>query len=107
MCAGVPMAIKNEVVDAAKFIEDGTVEVSEPKQVVQEYSFADDDIIEMDRLIDPMVITPQDGLRYSIINMLAYCVGILVNDYMDKYCTNAHSDNERACLITMKNEFLN
>lgn len=106
MCIGIPMAIKNEVVDAGKFIDDGTVDVSEPKQVIQEYSFVDDDIIEMDRLIDPMIIIPQDGLRYSIINMLAYCVGILVNDYMDKYCTNAHSDNERACLITMKNEFL-
>ena len=105
-CIGVPMAIKNEVVDACTFIESGDVVVSEPKQTVSEYSFLDDDMIEVDRLIDPMVITPQDGLRYSIINMLAYCVGILVNDYMDKYCTNAHSDNERACLISLKNEFL-
>ena len=106
MCAGIPMAIKNEVVDAAEFIETGNIEVSEPKQTVKEYSFIDDDIIEVERLIDPMIIIPQDGLRYSIINVLAYCVGKLVNDYMDKYCTNAHSDNERACLITLKNEFL-
>lgn len=105
-CAGIPMAIKNEVVDACTFIEDGEVIVSEPKQMISEYSFLDDDMIEVERLIDPMVITPQDGLRYSIINMLAYCVGILVNDYMDKYCINAHSNNERACLITLKNEFL-
>lgn len=107
MCAGIPMDIKNEVVDALEFIENGNVEVSEPKQRVQEYSFIDDDMIEVDRLIDPMVIIPQDGLRYSIINVLAYCVGKLVNDYMEKYCTNSHSDNERACLITLKNEFLN
>ena len=105
-CAGIPMAIKNEVIDAIEFIESGNIETSEVKQKVEEYSFLDDDIIEVDRLIDPMVITPQDGLRYSIINILAYCIGILVNDYMDKYCTNSHSDNERACLISLKNEFL-
>ena len=105
-CAGIPMAIKNEVIDAIEFIKSGNIETSEVKQKVEEYSFLDDDIIEVDRLIDPMVITPQDGLRYSIINILAYCIGILVNDYMDKYCTNSHSDNERACLISLKNEFL-
>ena len=106
MCAGIPMAIKNEVVDAVEFIESGNINVSESKQTVSEYSFLDDDMIEVDRLIDPMIIIPQDGLRYSIINILAYCIGKLVNDYMDKYCTNAHSNNERACLITLKNEFL-
>lgn len=106
MCAGIDMSIKTKVVDAMKFIEDGEVETKEPKQKIEEYSFLNDDMIEVDRLIDPMEIIPQDGLRYSIINVLAYCIGILVNDYMDRYCTNAHSDNERACLITMKNEFL-
>lgn len=106
MCAGIPMAIKNEVVDAMEFLESGNIEVSEPKHKVEEYSFIDDDIIEVDRLIDPMVIIPQDGLRYSIINILAYCVGKLVNDYMEKYCQNAHSDNKRECLIVLKNEFL-
>lgn len=106
MCTGIPMAIKNEVVDAVEFIESGEVNVSEPKQKVEEYDFLNDDMIEVDRLIDPMIIIPQDGLRYSIINILAYCIGVLVNDYMDKYCTNAHSNNERACLISLKNEFL-
>lgn len=106
MCAGIPMTIKNQSVDALDFIENGTVNASETKQIVTEYSFLDDEMIEVDRLIDPMVIIPQDGLRYSIINILAYCTGILVNDYMDKYSRNAHSDNERPCLLTLKNEFL-
>ena len=106
MCVGIPMAIKNEVTDALAFIENGDVEVSEPRQKVEEYSFVNDDMIEVDRLIDPMIITPQDGLRYSIINILAYCIGILVNDYMERYCENAHTTNERACLISLKNEFL-
>lgn len=105
-CFGIPMAIKNEIVDAGLFVEDGSVETSESIKTVEEYSFLDDDIIEVERLINPMVITPQDGLRYSIINIIAYCIGILVNDYMEKYCRNSHSENDRACLITMKNEFL-
>ena len=106
MCYGIPMAIKNEVVDACTFIETGEVKTSEPKQKVDEYSFIDDDIIEVDRLIDPMEITPQDGLRYSIINIISYCTTILVNDYMEKYCRNSHTNNDRGCLITLKNEFL-
>ena len=106
MCFGIPMAIKNENVDAIEFIETGNVCVSEPKVTVSEYSFLDDDMIEMDRLIDPMTIIPQDGLRYSIINIISYCIGILVNDYMHKYCINANTTNERPCLIRMKNEFL-
>lgn len=106
MCMGIPMKIKNENIDALSFIEDGTINISEPKQKIEEYSFINDDIIEVDRLIDPIVIIPQDGLRYSIINILAYSLGTLANDYMERYCMNAHSNNERACLITLKNEFL-
>lgn len=100
------MKIKNQNLDAASYIDDGEIKTEPIVGKITEYSFVDDDMIEMDRLVDPMVIIPQDGLRYSIINLLAYCVGILLNDYMDRYCKNSHSENERACLITMKNEFL-
>ena len=106
MCHGIPMKIKTQNVDAATYLDDGEVKTEPVIGKITEYSFVDDDMIEMDRLVDPMVIIPQDGLRYSIINLLAYCVGILLNDYMDRYCKNSHSENERACLITMKNEFL-
>ena len=64
-------------------------------------------MIERDRLINPVTIIPQDGLRYSIINIISYCLTVLVNDYMAKYCNNSHSTNDVPCLITMKNEFLN
>lgn len=107
ICVGVPMAIKNENVDMAEFLDSGNVVVSEPTVKIEEYSFIDDDIIEIDRAIDPMVMIPQDGLRYSIINIISYCLTVLVNDYMSKYCQNAHTTNTRPCLITMKNEFLN
>lgn len=106
MCFGIPMTIKNQNVDAIELVDTGKVETSEPIKMVNEYSFIDDDFIERERAIDPMVIIPQDGLRYSIINIISYCLTILVNDYMSKYCQNAHTTNERPCLITMKNEFL-
>lgn len=100
------MDIKVKAVDAAEFLETGEVKTIDTKEKINEYSFLDDDIIEMKRLVDPMIIIPQDGLRYSIINLLTFCMGKLVNDYMAKYCDNSHTTNERECLITMKNEFL-
>lgn len=106
MCFGIPMAIKNQNVDAIEFVDTGNVETGEPIKTSSEYSFIDDDFIEVQRSIYPMIIIPQDGLRYSIINIIAYCLTILVNDYMSKYCQNSHTTNERPCLITMKNEFL-
>ena len=106
MCAGIPMAIKNQDIDALEFIENGNIVTSEPITPIEEYSFLDDDMIERDRLINPVTIIPQDGLRYSIINIISYCLTVLVNDYMAKYCNNSHSTNDVPCLITMKNEFL-
>ena len=106
MCFGIPMAIKNENIDAIELADSGEVVTSDCIGKVEEYSFIDDDMIEVDRLIDPLVIIPQDGLRYSIINIIANCMTVLINDYMSKYCDNSHSTNERPCLIVMKNEFL-
>lgn len=106
ICAGVPMKIKKETLNLGAYLVDGEIVTENHKTPITEESFLNDDIIETDRLIDPVVLTPQDGLRYSIINMLAYCIGIIVNDYMEKYCRNSHSNNSRSCLITMKNEFL-
>ena len=104
MTIGVPMKIKTQVVDGAEFTETGEITTKPDK--VEEYSFVDDDIIEMDRLINPINIIPQDGLRYSIINIISYCMTVMINDYMYKYCQNANTSNQRACLISMKNEFL-
>ena len=105
MTIGVPMKIKTQVVDGAEFTDTGEITTKPDK--VEEYSFVDDDIIEMDRLINPINIIPQDGLRYSIINIISYCMTVMINDYMYKYCQNANTSNQRACLISMKNEFLN
>ena len=71
-----------------------------------DYDFINDEIIEVDRFTDPMVIIPQDNLKFSIINLIAYIIGKLVNDYMERYCKNSNSDSNGTCMITMKNEFL-
>lgn len=101
------MKIKNEVLDAGSFLANNEYITEESRVPLSDYSFINDDIIEVDRLIDPMVITPQDGLRYSIINILAYVTGNLVNDYMSKYASSSNTDNDCKCLLTLKNEFLN
>lgn len=72
-----------------------------------DYSFYDEETIEMERTSNPLVVIPQDGVRYSIINIMAYCLDRMVNDYMFRYCENSFSQKkEDVCLIKMKNEFL-
>lgn len=104
-CFGVPMAIKNEVADVVDII-DGNRSAEISKEYMQENDFVDDDYIESHRLINPMIIVPQEGLRYSIINILSYVMGKLVNEYINDYATGFHTDNARPCLLTLKNEFL-
>lgn len=106
-CIGVPMAIKNMNIDGTTLVETGEVKPTETKQILDELSFIDDDIIDSDRSIDPMQVIPQDGLRYSIINILANTITTLIDDYMSRYCDNNNSNQEgKKCLISMKNEFL-
>ena len=58
-------------------------------------------------MIDIMEIIPQEGVRYSIINIIAYILGKVINDYMERYTKASHSwSPDRKCLIIMKNEFL-
>ena len=72
-----------------------------------DFDFFADEIIERDRLINPLKVIPQDNLRYSIINIMAYIISKLSNDYMLNYTKNTHSyRGDKECLIIFKNEFL-
>lgn len=83
-----------------------SIEMIEPDY---DYNFYDDEIIEMEKAINPLVIIPQDGVRYSIINIIAYCLTDIVNDYMSRYCelNNSSINNPSPkCRLYLKNEFL-
>lgn len=72
-----------------------------------DYDFYTDEIIELHHTIYPMDVIPQDGLKYSIINIITYVCSELVVDYLDRYCTMAGSNRPgEKCSMIMKNEFL-
>lgn len=106
MTVGLPLKIKKTFTDLDAAMEGETKIVDVEPQ--NDYDFFNEDIIEMKRAIDPMIIIPQDGLRYSIINIIAYVVSKLVNEYMANYCRQLYSTREDVpCLLSLKNEFLN
>lgn len=77
----------------------------EPKRL--DYNFATDEIVEMEHMSRPDILTPNDNVRYSIINIMGFVLDRIVNDYMEKFCENNHSLTEgRKCKIMAKNEFL-
>lgn len=95
---GIPMAIKKEYIDMPS-------ESVKDVQTIPEYDFYNDEIIEVDRLVCPITVIPQDGLRYSIINILAYCTGILLNEYVEQMCLQFGANRPEGCLVMLKNEF--
>lgn len=104
----VPLKIKNMLTDVIEFFEkDSDDEVVPSTTIVREYSFLTEEMEEIERETFADKIIPQDGLRYSIINIMAHTLSGLVNDYMHKYTINSNSASpDRPCLLFMKNEFL-
>ena len=81
----------------------------EPKKL--DYNFQTDEIIEMEHMSNPDILTPNDNVRYSIISIISYVLDHTVNDYMLKMCENNFSVMEgyhkpSECKIYAKNEFL-
>lgn len=71
------------------------------------YDFYNDEVIEMESMIKPFVLIPQNNLRYSIINIIAYISGNLCNGYVLEFTKQNHSYKEgKKCLLYLKNEFL-
>lgn len=72
-----------------------------------DYDFQDDKLIEMRHAISPFTIYPEDNTRYTLINIMAYVLDVLVNDYMERYTKFNHSYNpeDHKCRIIAKNEF--
>lgn len=113
---GEELRIANYCPDPIIFVskdEDGNWNQKEWKQAVTfepkrfDYNFMTDEIVEMEHQSRPDVLTPNDNVRYSIINIMGFVLDRIVNDYMEKFCTNNHSLTEgRKCKIIAKNEYL-
>lgn len=72
-----------------------------------DYNFYTDEVMEVERLRQMYKLIPQDSLRFSIINIMAYVCSMLVNDYIIQYCKRAGSFREdKPDIVNMKTEFL-
>ena len=95
---GVPMKIKQTYYDIS---EEKVSEIS----YVPDYDFFNDEVIEAKRYIKPVVIIPQDGLRHSIVAIIAHCCGIMLNEYVEQMCENFNAKRPGGCRLVLKNEF--
>lgn len=92
-------------------IDDETDEIlTKPIEIVEsdyDYDFYSDELVETQHCINPIQIIPEDNYRYSCINIIAYVLGKVINDYMINTTKGfqSYADGKK-CLIIMKNEFL-
>ena len=73
----------------------------------KDYDFFEDEIIKSISKRTIMELDDHECIRYSIVNIISYCITHIVNDYMVRYSMNTNSYKEgKTCLLDMKNEFL-
>ena len=108
----IDMPIKHEKFEVMKLIkadEFGDRPLRTVAEVVDaplDYDFYKDEVVEVQRLIEPYKLIPQDSLKYSIINIIAYVCSDLIVDYLNEYSKLTGSYEEGVkCRMIMKNEF--
>lgn len=70
------------------------------------FDFENDEIRFKQHVIDPFKIVPQDYIRWTTINILAFVIDKFINRYMIQFTKNNHSwAPDKPCKIIMKNEF--
>ena len=108
----IDMPIKHEKFDMIELIKSDEFgdkdkrvmcEIIEPEY---DYNFYTDEVIEIKKLIEPCKIIPQESLKYSIINIIAYICSDLIVDYLAEYTklTGSYVEGVK-CRMIMKNEF--
>lgn len=105
---GIDLPILNQEVDEFKYVngDDDYIEKSTTQKVL-DFDFYKDEIIEIEKTINQDKIIPQENLRYSIINIAAYILSNLANEYIEDYTHRNFSYVEgRKCYLYLKNEFL-
>lgn len=72
-----------------------------------DYDLLTSEVVSTYKLAKPFIIDPQEGFRYSIINIIAYCLSKMVVDYLNRYCMNSNSVNSERPVSVMiaKNEY--
>lgn len=101
------MEMPLEIVNPDEFGDRPLCEAAIIHEYEHDYDFYTDKLIQLERQMDPLTIIPEDGMRYTIINILAYCLGKMVNDYMIRFTKNCNSlVDYKPCALVMKNEFL-
>ena len=108
----IDMPIKHEKIDMIKLLhrdEFGDVDFKNMIEKIEpdfDYDFYSEETIEGDRLINPIKLIPQDSLKYSIINIIAYICSAFIVDYLSEYTKLTGSyDEGTKCRMIMKNEF--
>ena len=105
----VPIKVKHMALDGTDIIAAKDMNEVEGETKELYYDFYKDEVMERDRMIDPVKVIPQDSLRYSIINIMAHILGKLINQYIARFCMMSNTidkENHPKCLMNMKNEFL-
>ena len=105
----IDMKIKKEkfnmidIIDADEFGDRPLRNLCEIVEPNFDYNFYTDEMIELDCMVEPCKVIPQDSLKYSIINMIAYICGKLVVDYLEQYSKNTLSYKEgKVCELVIK-----
>ena len=77
-----------------------------PLPKVLDYDFYKDETIEIEKAKNFINILPQENLRYTLVNILAYILTKLANEYMIVLTKSMGSYQEGVkCFIYLKNEF--
>lgn len=105
------MPIKHEkfnmvdIIKADEFGDRPLITICEKVEPSFDYDFYTDEVIEIQRLIEPCKLIPQDSLKYSIINIIAYICSDLIVDYLNEYTKLTGSYEEGVkCRMVMKNK---
>lgn len=110
MTKNIPMVIKDVKPYDQASVMDEDVDLSKvemQQETSYDFDFENDEIIESKHAVDPTKYYGEDNLRFSIINIMAYVLDDVVNDYMIRYVKSTHANNpEIPCKMIAKNEFL-
>lgn len=99
--------------DIVSFLEKDEYYGTYPKRKVvswieddYDYDFRNDELIQMKKSFNVCTMIPEEGLKFSIINIMAYVLTKLSDDLLLRFSkiTNSYSP-DKPCYMSLKNEF--